>query len=309
MHPIALQKIKQYIPENSPFFPLYTRNPTLDEVLNIPNLKNINVPSFSDALNVYLLSSGLSLKKVKKSVGFKKDSARLSHIKNRSGPFSKDAKNKEDYSRHPKLTGRHFLNIARCVDDNPISHARISIAFYDTKTGDLILRNRNKDIEGEVEGAINYLATSREMLIHGAKSWIPYLDGILTDRLKDLEKKNQINGEKNISRKKNHRYAIRTTSKNGVESRVTNSQLMIRKTEVKIGKMMNLVESALNLTPVYLINPLSLYSAKNGEERIKHHIEVMGDPSKNQVLRDYQKPAAKLTARTPSMIGIPGFVD
>lgn len=272
------QKVAQYIDRNSPLFRLYTRTPTLKEVLKIPNIDQVIPIDFSEALRALMDTTGLSYEHIG-AIGGIGSITVLHHIIYRSGP-SKNGVKIYANTRIPPTTPRVLLNIARELTDSDLDQliskriiandatntgGRISFAFYDAQTGLLVFRACDGPSNGPNSNRVVRLEEAKKYLMEpqneDAEQKLEYLSGILSDRFDVL------------------------TRDGGFFKKSDGTNLRREEVELKIrSKLKITLEKAANflgLIPIYLTFPPDPEEVRDSDSTLLYHMDIQSASTDN----------------------------
>ena len=268
MNEKRLAKIREIIPEESPFYPLYSGTPKLEDLFTIPDIAETEPIEFSKALRLYKGTTGWKGAQMNFHGKFT-DTNLLSHVMNHSGNRINGDNPYKDGMR-PKIIARTLLRIAKKMSNEEISKmretgidrgkdvdpgGRIAIVFYDSETGDLVLRNfdeyggRHDGPAKRLDQAIRHLGNEEPL---EWKLW--YLSGILQDRFDYFTRKD----DRMIKADTNRPLRKKELSIGG---------------GTKLSVLLRKIARPLRLTPLYLVFPPDSQELKLSGDRILGQIE------------------------------------
>jgi len=230
-------KIAEIIPRDSPFFSLYAGNPTLAQVLHIDDIGHIEVPTFRQALNADIAATGLSAEAIGERANRTEssDSGFVSRIINRGTNYDAD-------TRHPIMNSKRLLSLADTAkgDEDLDKFERIPVVFYDSKTGDLILRTTVRSNNDPFEMAQRYLTAEGQHDMNKAQR-ASYINEILTERAESLN-----------------------TTTTSLDASFT--------THSRSRRIMEIAEKSLGLIPVYLIRTVPDSEFETNGNTLRRHL-------------------------------------
>ena len=261
-----IDKIKEYVPENSIFFPLYaTDHPKLETLLDRPGINNCDPLDYSTALRIYLISTGWnSLHPIILNTNTHGTSL-FYHLLNKNGPKND---NQHSDTTVPSISAKHLIESGmrlkiktlnklgwlirhngQCgvIDKNDIG-GRISLAFYTAEKGKLAARIGN-DKEKMLGMFMEYLSVFDDV-----KNQFRYISGILKDRLTYL----------------NSMGIYQEKGKHGKAFSVKKDFTIDKKTKIRV--LLNKAKK-LGLIPVYLMPPADNKELNEKKELLIKHME------------------------------------
>jgi len=207
------EKLAELISRDSPFFQFYASNPSMDQILHVDPRALEEAPSFKDALHAQILITGIPAGTLGRRVcGVGGDHGFVSRIIAGGINYNGD-------SRHPIMNSTRFLGLSDTVGEGeePEKHERIPVLFYDSKTGDLVLRKNNRNRDSKALTSTNYLSARGQADLKKTQK-AGYIKGILKDRAK--------------------------SRKIEIDTNFT--------THTRTGRIMGLAQERLGLVPIYL---------------------------------------------------------
>jgi len=303
----GIQKVVEYLSPSSPFFRHYAaRNLSLSEILHV-NPEALEEPvDFARALRSFRDITGWQNVQIEFKAGLgkkKHNTSFVSHVIKGSGGRKIRSKGKDgketsqvmirsyyEDTRYPPTTPRVLLNLSSRVD-TPITNlgnsqnqevneirdgGRLALLFYNTNTGDLVLRGFNEErafgldsVEKRVREAKNYLKA------RGSNAdKLDYINGILSDRYDFLT------GKGLHEKKKKHELRIPEDD----ELILFRQGDVLRRNDVelcfgsKLWSRLRQICPPLGLTPLYLVMPPNEAEVDAADRKLVKHMRRIYTP-------------------------------
>ncbi len=247
------ERMKSILPQDSPLYSLYEGSSKLENYLSIPKIREATL-SFGAALRFYMASAELSNPMVCDTVKMSRDSGLIQHLMHDSG-----RKQYQGY-QYPRVHSKYFFRFGLDNEGPTKNSPRIVVAFYDEKTGGMVLRTgsgmrQKRNIESLTDMAIQYLSladqTSEERRAN-------YIKGILVDRFRDRIKH------------KIPMFMEREGDNVPIPIKMNNVDFDVK--HARTARVMKIANQSLGLVPVYLLPCLREEELMEKRQLIVDHI-------------------------------------